>query len=156
MFLIRTTFTIYIIFGVELVILGVNGWVYEFLLQCLFALPKILILYFQRPFQITISNHSEEVYSPKSKVNLTFAESGKFDVNIEFLDKIRKPFIQTGLYFESDDGKYDLEVLNRTVDMCKFYKNKRYEPILQVIFKLFEDTLSHWARSCPMNKVNFV
>jgi len=70
------------------------------------------------------------------------------------LETVRQPYLHVGLYFESSEGIHDLEIMNRTIDLCKFYKNKRYEPILQVVFKLFEETLSHWARSCPMKKVN--
>lgn len=108
---------------------------------------------FQRPYKIVISNHTEQIFSPKCRINATFADSGKFNLYVEFLNIIRNPFMHTALYFESENGKYDMEVLNRTVDLCKFYKNKRYEPILQVIFKLFADYLVHWARGCPMHKV---
>lgn len=61
--------------------------------------------------------------------------------------------MHTELYFESERSKYDMELMNRTIDLCKLYKNKRYEPLVQVIFKIFEDYLTHWFHVCPMNKV---
>lgn len=144
-----------ITYGVVLLLLGVNGWVC-YVTSFADKLQNIFLFLFQRPFKIIISNHTEETYSPKCRLNASFGNAGKFDLYVEFVNTIRNPFMHTGLYFESDSGKYDLEVLNRTIDLCKFYKNKRYEPILQVIFKLFADTLSHWARRCPMTKVNFL
>lgn len=62
--------------------------------------------------------------------------------------------MHTGVYFQSDNGNYNIELLNRTIDLCKFYKNKRYEPILQAIFKLFEEYMPNWFTRCPTNKVN--
>lgn len=112
----------------------------------------------KRPYTIIISNHTAEAYSSKCRVNSSFGDlrSPRFlDLNVELLTIIRNPFMHTELYFESDNGKFDMEVVNRTVDLCKFYKNKKYEPVVQVVFKLLEDYLTHWFSSCPMNKVCF-
>lgn len=87
-------------------------------------------------------------------MNATFSDSGVFNLYVEFLNNIRNPFVRTELYFESVNGIYDMVVVNRSIDLCKFYKNRRYEPIVQVIYKLFEDYFAHWFRSCPMNRVN--
>lgn len=103
-----------------------------------------------------MSNHTDEVYSPQCRVNASFDNSGRFSLYVEFLNIIRNPFLHTGIYFESDNGKYDLELLNRTVDMCKLYRNKRYEPILQVIFKLLENNFTHWLKNCPIKKVTII
>lgn len=108
---------------------------------------------FQRPFKIIISNVTVETYSPKCRMNASFADSGMFNIHVEFLKRIRKPFMHTDLYLQSENGIYDLELLNHTVDLCEFYKNKRFKPVVQVILKLFEEHFTYWFKSCPVNKV---
>lgn len=152
MFKMRLTMNI--LLQMWLLPLKIDGWVMWIVLQNTSCNYKNYI--FQRPFSILIANHTEEIYSSKVQLNATFTESNKFNFNVEFLEIVREPFLHVGLYFESSEGVHDLEIMNRTIDLCKFYKNKRYEPILQVIFKLFEETMSHWTKSCPMQKVNYL
>lgn len=89
-------------------------------------------------------------------MNASFADSGVFNIHVEFLKRIRNPFMHTDLHLESDNGKYDLELLNSTVDLCEFYKNKRFKPVVQMILKLFEEHFTYWFKSCPVKKVNKV
>lgn len=56
------------------------------------------------------------------------------------------------LTFESTDGVYDMEFINRTIDFCQFFRNKRYEPVLQIFYRIFA-AKSDVARSCPIKKV---
>lgn len=87
-------------------------------------------------------------------MNTSFAETGEFSIYVEFLKRVRAPFMHTELYFASDIGKYDMELLNQTVDLCKFYKTKRFRPVVQMILKLFEEHFTYWFKSCPLNKVS--
>lgn len=109
--------------------------------------------FFKRPFKVIIYNHTVETYSPKCRGNSTVTDSGKFNLHLEFLGTIRSLIMQTVICFESNNGMYDMELINRTIDLCKFYKNKRYEPILQVAFKTLENFLSHWFTACPIKRV---
>lgn len=61
--------------------------------------------------------------------------------------------MHTEIYLESDRGNYNLELLNRTVDLCQFYQNKTFKPLVQLILKLFEEHFTHWFKSCPVYKV---
>lgn len=111
--------------------------------------------FFKRPFKIIISNITAEAYSSKCRVNASVVDGSIIrEINIELLTTVRNPFIYVKLYFESDNGKYDMELLNRTVDLCKFYKDKRYEPIVQVVFNIFYDISGHWIKRCPLSAVN--
>lgn len=111
---------------------------------------------FQRPYRIILSNQTNETFSPKCRSNASIDNLGRFSLHAQILNVIKHPFMHQAIFFESDDGRYDMELINRTVDLCKFYKNKRYEPILQVIFKLFENYFTHWLTSCPMYKVKII
>lgn len=86
-------------------------------------------------------------------MNASIADSGLFNIYVEFLKTIRKPFMHTELYLESDRGNYDMELINRTTDLCEFYKTKTFKPLVQLILKSFESYLPHWYKSCPVNKV---
>ncbi len=109
----------------------------------------------QRPYKIIITNITTETFSPKCRMNASFAfaDSSIFNINVEFLKHVRNPFMHTDLHFESTNGKYDLELLNTTVDYCKWLKNVRFKPVVQMILKLFNDHFTNWFKSCPLNKV---
>lgn len=109
----------------------------------------------QRPFKIIISNIEVETFSPKCRINASFAyaDSGIFNIFVEFRKRIRNPFMHTDLYLESNNGTYDMELLNHTVDYCEFLKQSRFRPVAQLILKLFEEHFTHWFKTCPLNKV---
>lgn len=44
-------------------------------------------------------------------------------------------------------------MVNRTIDYCKFFRDKRYEPVLQIFYKIFASK-SDIANSCPIKKVS--
>ncbi|XP_037038088.1 uncharacterized protein LOC119075675 [Bradysia coprophila] len=127
----RIELIINVLFGVVLLASGTSGW---------------------RPFKFIIYNHTVETYSPKCRGNSSVTDSGKFSLHLEFLGNVRNMIMETVICFESNNGICDMELINRRIDLCKFYKNKRYEPILQVAFKTFENFLTHWFTACPINK----
>ncbi|KAG4073783.1 hypothetical protein HA402_001007 [Bradysia odoriphaga] len=46
---------------------------------------------------------------------------------------------------------YDLELINRTIDSCEFYRNTKYEPIAQVFYKLLTKN-GKFPKRCPITK----
>lgn len=147
----KIVLAVYIAYGVVFIVPSITGWVWANKWR---VIGEETVRLFQRPYKIIISNHTVETFSSKCRANASFADTGIFSLYVEFLNNLRQPFVHTELYFKSDNGNYDMELVNRTIDMCKFFRNKRYEPIVQVVFKLFEGYLTHWFSSCPTKKVN--
>ncbi|KAG4070838.1 hypothetical protein HA402_011064, partial [Bradysia odoriphaga] len=134
MFCIRKIdFAVYVTYGVMIIALTteVNSW---------------------RPFKIVISDIKVQTFSPKCQMNASVDASGILSIYVEFSKSIRKPFMHTEIYLESDRGNYNMELLNQTVDLCKFYKRKSFKPLVHLILKLFEDHFAHWFKSCPVSK----
>lgn len=53
---------------------------------------------------------------------------------------------------ESGNGVYDMEIVNRTINLCEFFINPRYEPIIQVFYKAVSRN-AVVPSSCPVQKV---
>lgn len=57
-------------------------------------------------------------------------------------------------YTDSGNGLYDLELFNRTIDICTFFENKQYDPLLQVAYSMFKKERGvDIPTRCPIRKV---
>lgn len=79
---------------------------------------------------------------------------GSISLHMNFLTNIFKPYVMAIAYTDSGNNLYDLELFNRTINVCMFFGNKRYEPLLQLAYQVFkrERGVSIPTR-CPINKV---
>lgn len=93
-----------------------------------------------------------ECFSPKCRANSSITYPGLMNVNLEILQTVKSTHSHIEIFLQSDDGIYDLEIMNRTVDMCRFFRDLSYEPILQVGLKLYKSS-SNFLTSCFMKKV---
>ncbi|KAJ6632809.1 hypothetical protein Bhyg_17551, partial [Pseudolycoriella hygida] len=107
-----------------------------------------------RPFNLLVDNVTIESFSTKCECNTSVTPPGFLNVHINMLEAVHNRYSHTELYLQSDNGKYDLEVVNRTVDMCRFFRDVTYEPILQVAFKLFKSN-SKFFTSCFIKKGSY-
>lgn len=134
--------------------LEIHGWVGCNNLLLLLHFHLLRYNHFQRPFRIDIINLTTVALSPKCRANASLTNSAVISVNIQLLDNIKKPFSYVAIFLESSSGTYDMEIMNRTIDMCRFYRDIKYEPILQVGVRLFQQA-SSFPTLCPIRKVSF-
>lgn len=87
-----------------------------------------------------------------TNINASLSPSGALSVFVEILEDVNHPFAHAEIYADSGTGQYDFEVINRTVDICKFFHKKRYEPLLQLVYKTISEN-GAWPTSCPIRKV---
>lgn len=67
-----------------------------------------------------------------------------------------QPFSRVEIFLQSPDtGRYDMELLNRTIDICTFFRNSLYEPLLQIIYGLMLEN-GNFPKSCPLKTVSFL
>lgn len=51
-----------------------------------------------------------------------------------------------------DSGRYDVELFNRTIDICKMFENSLYEPLLQLLYGIALE-FGYYPKSCPIKPV---
>lgn len=100
-----------------------------------------------------MKNVTCESFDNAIEMNATLSTSGAMTIFVEVLDEINNVFGQAEVFIDSGTGRYDFEVLNRLVDFCQFFRNKRYEPLLQIFYKIFVENGS-WPKSCPIRRVS--
>lgn len=61
-------------------------------------------------------------------------------------------FVAVQFIFESSPDIYDMELMNRTIDFCRFLRDKRYEPILQIFYRIAREH-TNFVTKCPVLKV---
>lgn len=86
------------------------------------------------------------------KVNASLSQSGAISIFVEILENYNHPIVFVKLFIDSGTGWYDFEVMNRTVDVCQFFRNKRYEPLLQIFYKVLLES-GPFPKACPIRKV---
>lgn len=103
-------------------------------------------------FTINLINATSEVYSNKMDLNAT-VNNNSMNMYLTIKEQQEHPFLQIELFMQSpDSGRYDMELVNRTIDECKLFENRSYEPLIQIIYGII---LEHgkFARSCPIKSV---
>lgn len=73
-------------------------------------------------------------------------------MNVEILESVKSTYSAIELFLQSLDGKYDLEIVNRTIDLCRLFRDVTYEPILQVGLRLYKSN-PNFIKSCFIKKV---
>lgn len=78
------------------------------------------------------------------------SSSGAISVFLNAHQNLGHLYAKVLINIESSNG--DLVLANKTVDSCEFFKNPRYEPILQVFYKALTRT-GTFPKRCPITKV---
>ncbi len=87
------------------------------------------------------------------QVNSSISTNGSISINVNFLREVYNVFTKTLIQLATtSDEVYDLEFINKTVNFCEFLNNRRYEPMLQILYKLLNKNRS-FPTSCPIRKV---
>lgn len=86
-------------------------------------------------------------------IDSTLYADGAIDVNFNISKMWPEMHIRTEMYLDSGAGKYDLEIINRTINVCRLLRDHRYEPILQLMYKIVR-TYGRVPTKCPIQTVN--
>ncbi len=65
------------------------------------------------------------------------------------------PFANAAVMVDTGDGLYDLQYLNRTIDICRLLSDSKYEPFLQLVARTTMPA-SNFPKKCPIGKVIFI
>lgn len=106
----------------------------------------------QRPYEVKIRNQSIYSIDDNVIVNSTLYSNGSLDVNMEITKPFPEMFVRSEMYLDSGLGKYELEILNKTINMCRIFQDPRYEPLLQLVYKIILQ-YGNFPKRCPIQKV---
>ncbi|KAJ6632639.1 hypothetical protein Bhyg_17845, partial [Pseudolycoriella hygida] len=119
----------------------------------------LLLIYFKniegwRTFTIKLTNATGISYSNKFNLNLTINDN-KLDIHFIMKETVAHPTIRAEMFLQSPgSGRYDDELMNRTIDLCKFYENRLYEPLLQIMYQIILES-GDFPKSCPVKAKHY-
>lgn len=141
------------IFFVLFNVLFVEGWVRTFILL---KTELISLRYFQRPYSVNFLNLSYVVSQPKI-VDYKFTLVTVNDIQyLSFYLHIQKnipvAYAHITVLMDSGNDTYDMLYVNRTLSVCKFLENSRFNPLIGVFYQVLLDVIELPQR-CPILKV---
>lgn len=71
---------------------------------------------------------------------------------MEVKQPIQRPFARFEFYVDSGKGVFDLKWINETVDLCRFFRDKKYLPLMQLAYGFVVEQ-GNYPTSCPVKKV---
>ncbi|KAJ6640897.1 hypothetical protein Bhyg_05830, partial [Pseudolycoriella hygida] len=105
----------------------------------------------KRPYEVKILNISCYSIDENYRLNATTYADGSFDVDWIVLKTLPELFMHVELYMDSGSGKYEMELFNKTFNFCRFAREPRYEPLIQIIYKMVL-LHSNYPTKCPVAK----
>ncbi|XP_037032987.1 uncharacterized protein LOC119071961 [Bradysia coprophila] len=107
-----------------------------------------------RDFRVYFTSVSTKSFSTEVKLNSTVdTAAGSISLHINVLTNIFKPYLLALAYTDSGNDRYELELFNSTIDLCMFWENNQYEPLLQIAVKLLKKQMDGFlAGRCPIRK----
>lgn len=85
-------------------------------------------------------------------MNSSISTDGSMSMFINVLQNVPQLYVKVKITLESSDGIYDLELINKTFNVCEFLNNPKYEPIVQVFYRALTKS-GTFAKRCPIEKV---
>lgn len=102
--------------------------------------------------KLSIFKYNYQIFEPNyANFNVTELKSGGHIMNIEVLEENLMFWVTVTIHFKNSKNEYT-EFMNKTINVCKMLNNRRYEPLLSILY----DALSARAmlpKRCPMKKV---
>lgn len=94
-----------------------------------------------------------ESLTDKIQLNISITETGGLNLYINIKKDLHALYTTVNLAVDlSENDEYDFDVVKRTVDCCKLFKDPTYEPVVQFLYKIFLDS-GHFPTNCPVKKV---
>lgn len=88
------------------------------------------------------------------ELNATISENDDgLSVYINLKKDIQKPFAKIEFYMDSGNGLFDLKYMNETIDVCRFLRDKKYLPVIQLLYKFYVEQ-GTFPTACPVKKVS--
>lgn len=74
------------------------------------------------------------------------------DVHLNLIRDISQVFADFEYLHDSGNGKYDMVVANKTIDICEFLNNRKSNALLDIAYKILEES-GELPKKCPIRMV---
>lgn len=133
---------------------SIVGWVkIRLIIKIYNSLNFHFLTIFQRPFRIEKFNVTATSLSADIEINATVTNVDENSLYVNLKKDLQHPFAQIEFYFDSGNGLFDLKFINETIDVCRFFRDKKYLPVIQLVYKSYSDQ-GNFPTSCPIKKVS--
>lgn len=130
-----------------------SGAVYRNLLINYAHLSIFVIIFFQI-YRIHSTKSVYESLTNKMFVNATVSKVKGVTIYLDVLQDFNELYTDVSLVVDlNDKNVYDFDVVRRTIDTCKLFKEPTYEPVIQFLYKLFLNS-GNFPTECPIKKVH--
>lgn len=115
-----------------------------------------IISHIKQPFKIMITEFSAMSHVDTISVNAsTNASSGSFSINATVMEKILHVFISVEFKLQTERNVYGLAMLNKTIDVCRFFKKPESEPLVNIVYMAISSHgQGHIPRTCPIENAS--
>lgn len=74
-------------------------------------------------------------------------------IYLDVLEEFNEIYTEVSLVVDlNDKNEYDFDVVRRTINTCRLFKEPTYEPVVQYLYKLFLNS-GNFPTECPIKKV---
>lgn len=89
-------------------------------------------------------------------VNASVSRIKGLTVYLNLLEDLNELYTEVSLVVDlNDKNEYDFDVVRRTINTCRLFKDATYEPVVQYLYKLFLNS-GNFPTACPIKKVIFL
>lgn len=110
---------------------------------------------FQRKVNVKFLNTTYNYTKYYGMMNATLSENGALTFFINPARDFNNAFATVGLDLSTDGSdNFNVNFLNKTIDICKLLSVSRYELLLKLVYKIVsENDNVHFPQRCPFKKV---
>lgn len=99
------------------------------------------------------SNLAYDCVTGYGDVNASLSADGSLSFYVKPLIDIDRLFVALRVDICADGSDdFNIDFMNKTVNVCKFFQNRRYEPLLQLTYKIISAKII-LPKRCPIKKV---
>lgn len=74
---------------------------------------------------------------------------------LDVLEELDELYTEVSLVVDlNDKNEYDFDVVRRSFDTCKLFKDPTYEPVVQFLYRMFLEK-GFFPSECPIKPVDF-
>lgn len=104
-------------------------------------------------YRVAATKAKCESLTDKMQLNISITETGGLNLYVNLKEDLHDLYTSVILAVDlNNHGEYDFDMVKRTVNCCKLFKDHSYEPVVQFLYKIFLDN-GHFPTDCPVKKV---
>ncbi len=99
------------------------------------------------------TNSAYNYANDAAEANATLSADGSITFFAKPLVEVKQIFLTVVIKFSNDGSEnFDIDFMNKTINLCKMFYNPRYEPLIQLVVKIISVKV-RLPQRCPVRKV---